>query len=346
MILSDRERKEAERLLHNAWGPEIDALTKIPDVEDIAINQDGRAFVYGGIGKRRLETRFERERIAQIVTLSSRFAGVVADDQLRLSFMANLPGHIRFQGGLPPRSVDNAYAVLRMLPKHVYSFDDWINSGIAPRGNGRGFDPHIEHDAMDDLVGVRHPTMDCLAECLRHRLVIAIFGETGSGKTSLLTTLCNHDCLKNDRIITLEDTPELQFPNVEDVLRLSSERGTTDAILKDSLRCRPDRIVMGEARDGAFWSFIKAMYTGHKGGLITLHANSPSDFFDRCEHLIAEAGVDAPSQRRVLMKTLQRIVWIRRKPGQGREIVGVFRAYKHTLEEGYVLQRIDVPHPL
>ena len=115
--LSDRERVEAERLLNNALGAEIQALAAQAGVEDIAINPDGRAFVYTGTGKRRLETRFDADRRSQIVTLAARFAGVVAEGKGRLSFAADLPGQIRFQGGIPPRSVGGPYVVLRFLPK-------------------------------------------------------------------------------------------------------------------------------------------------------------------------------------------------------------------------------------
>ena len=80
------------------------------------------------------------------------------------------------------------------------------------------------------------------------------------------------------------------------------------------------------------------------GGLVTLHASNPADFFDRVEQMVAQAGVDPAPQRRVLMKTLQRIVWIRRRPGGGRDIVGVYRPDGYDAICGYKLARIDVPH--
>jgi Flp pilus assembly CpaF family ATPase len=338
--LSDRERVEAERLLNNALGAEIQALAAQAGVEDIAINPDGRAFVYGSIGKRRLETRFDADRRSQIVTLSARFAGVVAEGKGRLSFAADLPGQIRFQGGIQPRSIGGPYVVLRFLPKVVRTFQDYIDDGVAPMV---GKEVDVEHEEHEHI-GLGLPTMDCIAEALARKLTIVVFGETGSGKSSLLMSMANHPAVQSDRLVTLEDTPEMQFPCVEDVLGMCSVGIDMPDLLKDGLRCRPDRVILGEARDGAFWTFVLAQYTGHRGGLVTLHANNPADFFDRIEQMVAQAGIDPIPQRRVLMKTLQRIVWIKRRPGGGRDIVGVYRPDGYDAISGYRLSRVDVPH--
>jgi type IV secretion system protein TrbB len=338
--LSERERIEAGKLLNKALGEEVLKLGDTSGVEDIAINPNGTAFCYSGSGKHRLETRFDPVRVGHIVNLSARFAGVIAEGKGALSFSANLPGHIRFQGGIEPRSVGGPYVVLRFLPKFVRSFQDYIDDGVAPIF-GQEADTAVE-DA--DTIGVGLPTMDCIAAGLAARKTFAVFGETGSGKSSLLMSMANHQAVQGDRLVTLEDTPELQFPNVEDVLRLSSAGIDMGDLLKDALRCRPDRVLMGEARDGAFWYFVMAQYTGHSGGMVTLHASNPADFFDRIEQMVSQAGIDPAPQRRVLMKTLQRIVWIRRRPGGGRDIVGVYRPAGYDPEKGYSLERIDIPH--
>lgn len=338
--LSERERAEASRMLNNALGGEVLAFGETPGTEDIAINPNGVAFRYGSDGKQRLRTRFDPQTVGHIVNLSARFAGVIAEGKGILSFSANLPGHIRFQGGIEPRSVGGPYVVLRFLPKHVRTFQDYIDDGVAPIA-GREVD--ASHDDLD-TVGVGLPTMQCIEAGLWARKTFAVFGETGSGKSSLLMSMANHSAIHKDRVIILEDTPECQFPDVEDVLHLSSAGIDMGALLKDALRCRPDRVLMGEARDGAFWHFIMAQYTGHSGGMVTLHASNPTDFFDRVEQMIAQAGIDPAPQRRVLMKTLQRIIWIRRRPGGGRDIVGVYRPNGYDPEKGYSLQRIDVPH--
>lgn len=343
--LSEAERGKAGKLLNDALGGEILKLGDAPGVEDIAINPPGTnptgaAFCYAGSGKHRLDTRFHPERVGHIVNLAARFAGIVAEGKGILSFSSNLPGHIRFQGGIEPRSVGGPYVVLRFLPKFVRTFQDYVDDGVAPIA-GREANAGGEEE---DAAGVGLPTMACIEAGLAARKTFAVFGETGSGKSSLLMSMANHPLLKDDRIVTLEDTPELQFPNVEDVLRLSSAGADQGGLLKDALRCRPDRVLMGEARDGALWHFIMAQYTGHSGGMVTLHASNPTDFFDRVEQMIAQAGIDPAPQRRVLMKTLQRIVWIRRRSGGGRDIVGVYRPAGYDPEKGYALERIDVPH--
>lgn len=338
--LSERERGEATKLLHAAMGAEIVALSNQPGIEDVAINPNGVAFSYGGSGKRKLESRFDPIRTGNIVQLSARFAGVVAEGKGIMSFSSNLPGHIRFQGGIEPRSVGGPYVVLRFLPKIVRSFQEYIDDGVAPIA-GNTIEDRIDEEDID---GVGLPTMDCIAAGLVARKTFAVFGETGSGKSSLMMSMSNHPALRHDRIVTLEDTPELQFPNVEDVLQLASAGMDMGDLLKDSLRCRPDRVMIGEARDGAIWYFVMSQYQGQTGGIVTLHANSPKDFFDRIEQMVAQAGIDPAPQRRVLMKTLQRIIWIRRRSGGGRDIVGVFRPAGYDVEKGYRLQRIDVPH--
>ena len=342
--LSDRERAEAERQLKDVWGEEVRALAARATeegIEDIAINPNGVGFVYSGRGKQKLETRFDENRRLQWVNLAARFAGHVAEGNGKLSFGAELPGRIRFQGGIKPRAILGPYIVMRFLPRHVRSFDDYIDDGIVPvTGSETAFHSDDHADA-----GVGLPTMDCIAAGLKARLTFSVFGETGSGKSSLLMTMLNHDHLRDDRIVTLEEgASELQFPRVEDVLGLMSEGTNMPDLLKDSLRVRPDRVVVGEARDGVLWTFIMAQYTGHSGGMVTMHASNPNDFFDRCEQMIAQAGVDPAPQRRVLMKTLQRIVWIRRKAGGGRQIVGVFTPDGYDEKTGYRLKRIDVPH--
>lgn len=344
--LSDRERAEASKMLNAALGEEIVALGNKPGVEDIAINPNGVGFYYSGSGKHRLTTQFNPVKVGHIVNLAARFAGIIAEGKGILSFSSNLPGHIRFQGGIEPRSVGGPYVVLRFLPKFVRSFQDYIDDGVAPiEGKTTGNYANDDTDVREQ-VGFGLPTMQCIEAGLAARMTFAVFGETGSGKSSLLMSMANHPVVRGDRLVTLEDTPELQFPNVEDVLRLSSAGIDMGDLLKDALRCRPDRVLMGEARDGAFWYFIMAQYTGHSGGMVTLHASNPDDFFDRVEQMIAQAGIDPAPQRRVLMKTLQRIVWIKRRPGGGRDIVGVYRPAGYDQQKGYVLERIDIPHRL
>lgn len=341
---SDEERARAKRLLDTALGDEFRNLSQVPGIEDIVINPNGAAYGYTGEGKLKMKTRFDRGQIGLIVNLAARFGGVIAEHNGVMSFSAHLPGRIRFQGGIEPRSVGGPYAVFRFLPQEVRSFDDYINDGVAPiEGKTTGL-YSMDDEEETSNVGVGLPTMDCIAACLEARLTTVVFGETGSGKSSLLMSMANHPVVRRDRLVVFEDTEEMQFPYVDDVLQLCSAGIDMGELLKDGLRCRPDRILLGEARDGAIWVFIMAQYTSHSGGIITMHATNPKDFFDRVEQMIAQAGIDPASQRRVVMKALKRIVWIKGRPGGGRDIVGVYRPVGYDAIQGYKLERIDVPH--
>ena len=137
---------------------------------------------------------------------------------------------------------------------------------------------------------------------MRGRLNIIISGGTGSGKTTLLNVLSSF-MPGDERIVTIEDSAELQLRQ-EHVVRLESRppnvegRGevTTRDLVRNALRMRPDRIIVGEVRDGAAVDMLQAMNTGHDGSLTTLHANSPRDALSRIETMVLMAGIEIPQR--------------------------------------------------
>ena len=139
-----------------------------------------------------------------------------------------------------------------------------------------------------------------LRACVLARLNIVISGGTGSGKTTLLNVLSGY-IPENERIITIEDAAELQLQQ-EHVLRMETKPRNVDGggettvrdLVRNSLRMRPDRIVVGECRGGEALDMLQAMNTGHDGSLTTLHANAPRDALSRLETLILMAGVELP----------------------------------------------------
>ncbi len=156
---------------------------------------------------------------------------------------------------------------------------------------------------MPDLLGVGaldEPMAEFLTHCVRHRKNLIVSGGTGSGKTSLLNILSNA-IPAGERIITIEDAAELRLnhghlvslearpPNIEG-------RGRVEIrdLVRNALRMRPDRIVVGECRGGEAFDMLAAMNTGHEGSLTTLHANSPRDALGRLETMILMAGMDLP----------------------------------------------------
>jgi len=158
---------------------------------------------------------------------------------------------------------------------------------------------------VSDLIGfgtMSARTADLLQACVRGRLNILISGGTGSGKTTTLNVVSSF-VPSNERIVTIEDAAELQL-HQDHVVRLESRpsniegRGeiTTRDLVRNSLRMRPDRIIVGEVRDGAALDMLQAMNTGHDGSITTLHANSPRDALSRLETMVLMAGVDLPTR--------------------------------------------------
>ena len=156
-------------------------------------------------------------------------------------------------------------------------------------------------------------------------------GGTGSGKTTLLNVLSSF-IPDDERIITVEDAAELQLRQ-RHVLRLEARPSNTEGkgavsirdLVKNSLRMRPDRIVVGEVRDGAALDMLQAMNTGHDGSLTTVHANSPRDSLSRLETMVLMAGIDLPVRaiRDQVASALDMVVQIARLKDGSRRVVAM-----------------------
>jgi pilus assembly protein CpaF len=141
---------------------------------------------------------------------------------------------------------------------------------------------------------------ELLSACVRARLNIIVSGGTGTGKTTMLNVVSSF-IPENDRIVTIEDAVELQLQQ-QHVVRLESRPANIEGkgeigireLLRNSLRMRPDRIIVGEVRGGESLDMLQAMNTGHDGSLSTVHANSPRDAIARLETLVLMAGMDLP----------------------------------------------------
>jgi pilus assembly protein CpaF len=160
-------------------------------------------------------------------------------------------------------------------------------------------DPFTDRDLI--AFGTITPQVrDFLKACVLGRRNIIISGGTGSGKTTLLNVMSSY-IPHDERIITIEDAAELQLRQ-RHVLRLEARPSNTEGkgqvsireLVKNALRMRPDRIVVGEIRDGAALDMLQAMNTGHDGSLTTVHANTPRDSLSRVETMVLMAGIDLP----------------------------------------------------
>ncbi len=277
--------------LRHALGPDVlDALADAHVVEILA-NPDGR-LVLDRIGSGRFDTgvRLEPEARERVVRLVADYVGdPVTRENPRLAGVLPATGE-RFQGFLPPVTAAPAFSI-RKRPAVIWTLDDYVRDGVMTEAQA-----------------------EVLREAVRRRRNLLISGGTGSGKTTLANALLAEPAFANDRVFLIEDTPELQCSAWDLVATLTRRHpvviGVVD-LVRDALRMRPDRIVVGEMREGsAALETLKAWNTGHPGGLSTIHANSAGEALTRLEDLLAEVG--SPLATRVIASAVNTIVHIRR----------------------------------
>jgi pilus assembly protein CpaF len=203
---------------------------------------------------------------------------------------------------------------------------------------------------IDDLIGngtMTEETADFLLTCVRQRLNIVISGGTGTGKTTLLNALSSA-IPNSERIISIEDPIEMRLqqphviamearpPNIEG----KNEIAQRD-LVRNALRMRPDRIIIGEVRSAEAFDMLQAMNTGHEGSLTTVHANSPRDALIRIENMVMMAGFDLPVRtiREQIASAIHLMVQIARFSDGRRRIVGITEV---TGREGEVVSTQDL----
>jgi pilus assembly protein CpaF len=190
---------------------------------------------------------------------------------------ARLPDGSRVNAVIHPVAIDGPCITIRKFKKDKLKIENLINFGSLTKNMA-----------------------EFLRACVHAHLNIVVSGGTGSGKTTLLNVLSSF-IPEHDRIVTIEDAAELQLQQ-DHVLRLETKVANLDGkgavnirdLVRNSLRMRPDRIVVGECRGGETLDMLQAMNTGHDGSLTTLHANSPRDALSRMETMVMMAGMDLP----------------------------------------------------
>ncbi len=274
-------------MLATAFGPEIMKLMDDDSVIEIMLNPDGRLWaerLYKG--KANTGIRIPPERSENIVKLVASYKNEVASAN-NPSVSTEIPfKSARFQGWLPPVVQKPTFAI-RKRAVHVFTLEDYLKSGA------------LTPEAMAHL-----------KEAVLARKNIVIVGGTGTGKTTFANALLAllKDC--ENRILVLEDLPELQIEAPDVVLMSSTPKVTMRDLVKGCLRMRPDRIIIGEVRDGAALELLKAWNTGHPGGMCTIHANSAESTPLRLEDLIQEVVITVP--RNLILQAVNLIVFIER----------------------------------
>ncbi len=222
---------------------------------------------------------------------------------------ARLADGSRVNAVIEPLSIDGPAVTLRKFPTDRIVADDYVT----------------KFNSMTQAM------VDFLRICVEQGLNIVISGGTGSGKTTLLNVLSTFIPI-NERIITVEDAAELQLKQ-EHVVRLETRPANMEGsgeisirdLIKNSLRMRPDRIVVGECRDGAALDMLSAMNTGHDGSMTTVHANSPREAVSRLETLCMMAGMDLPARaiREQIAGAVNLIVQISRLSDGSRRLLSI-----------------------
>ncbi len=258
-------------------GP-IEPLLADADIADIMINTHEQVFVEksGKIYLTDISFLSERHLRGIIQRIVSRVGRRIDESSPMVD--ARLADGSRFNAIIPPLALDGSLVSIRKFKKNKMSLREYV-----------------EHDSMT-------PQMARFLEiCAAIRLNIVISGGTGSGKTTLLNALSGH-IDPGERIITIEDAAELQLHQPH-VLRLETRPASTEGtgevtqrqLVKNALRMRPDRIILGEMRGDEVIDVLSAMNTGHDGSMVTIHSNSPRDCLSRIENLVSMSGVAVPS---------------------------------------------------
>ena len=293
------ERK-LEALRHALGVAILEALVE-PKVVEILVNPDGRLVLdRAGEGRSDTGVRLDPEARERVIRLIADYVGdPVTRDDPRLSGV--LPGTgERFQGFLPPVTTGPAFSI-RKRPAVIWRLEDYVRDGVMTQDQAA-----------------------LLRAAVAERRNLLISGGTGSGKTTLANALLAEPAFANDRVFLIEDTPELQCSAWDLVATLTRRYpvviGVVD-LVRDALRMRPDRIVVGEMREGsAALETLKAWNTGHPGGLSTIHANSAPEALSRLEDLVAEVAPAVP--RRTIAHAVDVIVHIQRTR-EGRRIEAI-----------------------
>jgi pilus assembly protein CpaF len=258
------------------YGP-IDPLLNDPDVTEVMAN--GPYDVYYEKSGRilRSDVRFVDE--VHLRRIIDKIVGQIGRrvDEATPMVDARLPDGSRVNAIISPLAIGGPFLTIRKFAVDPYQEADLINFGTLTQR-----------------------TADFLRACVRGRLNILISGGTGSGKTTTLNVVSAY-IPGDERIITVEDAAELQL-HQEHVLTLESRPANIEGqgqvtirdLVKNTLRMRPDRIVVGEVRDAAALDMLQAMNTGHDGSLTTVHSNSPRDTLSRIETMVLMAGFDLP----------------------------------------------------
>ena len=308
MNLQERERL-AQEVLDEVFGlGPLEPLLADPTVADILVNTSKQVYIerHGVLERTNIQFRDD----AHLMSIIDRIVSAIGRrvDESSPMVDARLADGSRVNAIIPPLAIDGPCLSIRRF----------------------GRDPLTAEDLLANHT-LTSPMFELLQGCVRARLNVLISGGTGAGKTTLLNVLSG--CISNrERIVTIEDAAELQL-HQDHVVRLETRPANIEGkgaihqrqLVINSLRMRPDRIIVGEVRGEEALDMLQAMNTGHDGSLTTIHANTPRDALSRLETMVAMANLNLPENaiRRQIASAIDVVIQISRMSDGTRKIMSI-----------------------
>jgi len=305
----DQQDKVQSDLLDEVFGlGPLEALLKDPKISDILVNDRDHVFIERGGRLEQVHTSFRDDRhLLQIIDRIVSRVGRRVDESSPM-VDARLPDGSRVNAIIPPLTLDGPSLSIRRF-------------GTGP----------IAPSQLVELKSISPEMMEVLAAAVRARISIVVSGGTGAGKTTFLNILSQF-IPKNERIITIEDAAELQLA-LNNIVRMETRPPNIEGqgavrqrqLLINSLRMRPDRIIIGEVRGEEAFDMLQAMNTGHEGSMTTIHANSPRDALTRLESMVAMSNLNLPEKtvRHQISSAISIVVQVSRLSDGSRKIVNI-----------------------
>lgn len=290
-------RKRLDGVILASLGSDITNLLNDPTINEVYVNQDGQLRVESIYGREELPIVLSEEKIKSICASLAGYNDEIIDESHPMLGVQLTTLSLRAQLMYPP-IVTKPTFFLRKKPIRIYTLDEYVEQGILSK----------DHQVF-------------ITNAIEEHKNILVIGATGSGKTTFLNAIIHEISKQNpkERILILEDTPELQCAS-KDVQRLQlPSNKKLDASMQDlvfvSLRLSPERIIVGEVRDQSAYDMLKAWNTGHSGGVSTIHANSTEDALNRLELLAKESNqvsADPKDVRSIIGNTIDIIISIQK----------------------------------
>lgn len=283
-------------------GPTIRKALEDPEITEVMLNSDGNIWTeHFSKGMEQVGTMAPQAGRALLATIASSLGKEITEDQPSIEGELVLDGTPRIAGSIPPKTLGPQLTIRKHSSK-VFTLDEYVDMGsLTPLAR------------------------KYLKDAVENRLNIMVCGGTGSGKTTLVNSLINEisEICPTDRLYILEDTREIQCKSANFERFKTSAAENMDSLVISSLRHRPDRIIVGEVRDGAALSLLESWNTGHEGGIATIHARKTSlkGAFLRLEYLLQKALPGADNGQ-LIGEALDLIVTIERQ-GRRRLITSI-----------------------